>query len=71
MVSRWMTLPWSVCAVRAFLGLVGYYRRFIRNYGTIATLLIMLLKKDVFKWSAEAEAAFRVLQRALTMAPIL
>jgi hypothetical protein len=60
-------LPRSVCAVRAFLGLAGYYRRFI-NYGAIATPLTALLKKDVFKWSVEA---FRALQRALTTTPIL
>jgi hypothetical protein len=57
-----------VRAVRAFLGLAGYYRRFIKNYGAIATPLTVLLKKDAFKWSAEVEEVFRALQRALTTA---
>jgi hypothetical protein len=64
-------LPYSVRTVRAFLSLVGYYRCFIKNYGTIATPLTTLLKKDAFKWSAEAKEAFQALQRALTTAPIL
>jgi hypothetical protein len=57
--------------IRAFLGLVGYYHRFIKNNGAIATPLTALFKKDVFKWSAEVEEAFWALQRALTSAPIL
>jgi hypothetical protein len=65
------TLPRSVRTVRAFLGLVGYYRCFIKNYGAIATPLMALLKKDTFKWSAGAKEAFRALQRALTTVPIL
>jgi hypothetical protein len=66
-------LPRSVRVVRAFLGLAGYYRCFIKNYDAIMMPLTALLKKDAFKWSAEAEAeaAFRALQHALTMAPIL
>jgi hypothetical protein len=48
-----------------------YYCRFIKNYGAIATPLTALLKKYVFKWTAEAKVAFRVLQRTLTMALIL
>jgi hypothetical protein len=58
-----------VRAIRTLLGLVGYYHHFIRDY--IATPLTSLLRKDSFRWSAEAEAAFRALQRALTSAPLL
>jgi hypothetical protein len=61
--------PTTVWAVRAFLGLAGYYRRFIKDYGAIATPLTQLLRKDSFRWSAEA--AFRALQRALTTALVL
>jgi hypothetical protein len=64
-------LPRSVCAVRAFLSLAGYYHRFIKNYGAITTPLMALLKKDTFKRSAKAEEAFQALQHALTTAPIL
>jgi len=64
-------LPASARAVRGFLGLAGYYRRFIRDYGAIATPLTALLKKEGFFWNPDAEQAFRTLQRALTEAPVL
>jgi hypothetical protein len=64
-------LPRSVRTVQVFLGLAGYYRRFIKNYGAIATPLTALLKNNLFKCSTEVEAAFRALQRALTTASIL
>jgi hypothetical protein len=60
-----------VCAVRAFLGLAGYYRRFIRNYGAIVAPLTKILCKDVFRWTTEVEEAFRTLQCAITTAPVL
>ena len=44
----------DVKQVRAFLDLTRYYTRFIKNYATIATPLIDLLKKDGFQWSARA-----------------
>jgi hypothetical protein len=64
-------VPGSVRAVHAFLRLAGCYRRFIRDYGSIAVPLTRLLRKEGFKWCAEAEAAFRALQQALTTAPVL
>jgi hypothetical protein len=64
-------MPQSVHAVRAFLGLVDYYRRFIWDYGAIATPFTALLRKDGFRWSAEAKDAFWALQRALTTASVL
>jgi hypothetical protein len=42
-------------AVRGFLGLVGYYRHFIYNFGSIATQLTTLLRKVVFSWEEAAE----------------
>jgi hypothetical protein len=50
--------PTTVRAVRAFLGLVGYYRRFIRDYGVTAAPIMQLLRKDSFCWSVEVAAAF-------------
>lgn len=63
--------PKSVRAVRGFLGLASYYRRFIKNYGTIAGPLTKLMRKDAFFWSEEATAAFRALQSALTTASVM
>jgi hypothetical protein len=60
-----------VRAVRAFLGLAGYYRRFIQDYGSIAAPLTHLLRKDAFRWGPEAEVAFHALQRTLTTMPVL
>lgn len=63
--------PRSVRAVRGFLGLAGYYHRFIKDYGTIAAPLTKLLRKEAFFWTTEATTAFQNLQRALTTAPVL
>lgn len=56
-VADWST-PRSVRAVRGFLGLAGYYHKFIKDNGSIAAPLTELLK-EVFRWSSEAEQAFR------------
>lgn len=45
--------------IKQFLGMIGYYRKFIENFATLAKPLTKLLKKDcVFKWDNEQEQAF-------------
>ena len=57
-------VPRTVRAVRGFLGLAGYYRKFIRDFGTIAAPLIALLKKDKFLWMPVATIAFEALKKS-------
>ena len=63
--------PRSARAVRGFLGIAGYYRKFVHNYGIIATLLTALLKKEGFRWNDDAAGAFSTLKEAVTSAPVL
>lgn len=64
-------LPRTLKHLRDFLGLSGYYRRFIRNYATIVASLTALLKKDAFVWNQLVTEAFLALQKAITVAPVL
>ena len=70
-VSNWEQ-PRNVTEVRSFLGLAGYYRRFIQNFSTIALPLTKLTRKGVkFEWDASCEQSFQELKRRLTQAPVL
>jgi hypothetical protein len=60
-VLEW-SVPRSARVVWAFLGLVCYNRRFIRDYDMIVTPFTRLLRKGAFKWGAEVENAFHALQ---------
>ena len=64
--------PKSIFEIRSFLGLAGYYRRFIEGFSWIATPMTRLTRKKVkFDWDDRCEEAFQELKRRLTSAPFL
>jgi hypothetical protein len=64
--------PTSVHQIRSFLGLAGYYHRFIPDFSRIAKPMIEQLKKEVkFSWDQKYEDAFHTLRAHLTTAPVL
>jgi len=64
-------VPRSPRALRGFLGLAGFYRRFIKGYAVLASPLTKLLSQGQFQWSPEATEAFQKLKDAITRAPVL
>ena len=56
-MASWPT-PWSARGLCGFLGLAGYYQKYIRDFGVITAPLTCLLRKDAFAWSDEADTMF-------------
>ena len=63
--------PKNIIQLQGFLGLTGYYRKFVQHYGIIAKTLMQLLKKGNFLWTDEADQAFIALKQAMTCIPVL
>jgi hypothetical protein len=64
--------PTNVSEIRSFLGLAGYYRRFIQDFSKIAKPMTNLLEKNKdFEWTVECQASFQELKKCLTSTPVL
>ncbi|XP_073014595.1 uncharacterized mitochondrial protein AtMg00860-like [Primulina eburnea] len=70
-VRDW-TVPKSMTEIRSFLGLTGYYRKFIQGFSSIVVPMTALTKKNAkFSWGPECQGSFDRLKQALTTAPVL
>ena len=69
-IRQW-PVPQTIRAVRSFLGLAGFYRRFIKGYASIAAPLVQLTTMPKFQWTVTAQIAFDHLKQALSEASVL
>ena len=70
-IKEWPT-PKSITEVRSFHGLASLYRRFVKNFITMAAPLTKIIKKNVgFYWGADQENAFATIKERLCSAPVL
>ena len=69
-IKEWK-VPTTIKQLRGFLGLTGYYHRFVKNYGRIVAPLTTLLNKDAFSWTPEATNAFQHLKEPMCLALVL
>ncbi|WMV10229.1 hypothetical protein MTR67_003614, partial [Solanum verrucosum] len=70
-VKNWVRSSF-VIEIRSFVGFAIYYRRFVKNFASIATHLTRLIKKEVpFEWTEKCEESFQKLKTLLTTIPIL
>ena len=70
-ITGW-TRPTSVTEIRSFLGLAGYYRRFVEGFSAIALPLTKLMRKGIkFVWTEDYQESFEELKKRLVSAPVL
>jgi len=70
-IQAWPKLK-NVTDVRSFLGMCGYYRKFVKGFASIATPLSKLMCKNIeFTWTKECEEAFQKLKQVMTETPVL
>ena len=70
-IKNWPTKK-NVTEVRSFMGLVGYYRRFIEGFSKVAHAITSLQRKGIkLEWTSKCEESFHWLKYILTIAPVL
>lgn len=69
-IEQW-PIPQNFTELRGFLGLTGYYRKFVQSYGIISKPLTSLLKMKKINWTPAAQQAFHTLKTALVSTPVL
>ncbi|KAL4587069.1 hypothetical protein LXL04_011719 [Taraxacum kok-saghyz] len=69
-IQNWPN-PTTITGLRGFLGLIGYYRRFVKNYAQIATPLTDLLRRPKLEWTPAATKSLATLKQAMTTLPVL
>ena len=71
-INDWPSPLKNITDVRSFLGLAGYYRKFVQGFSKLASPLTELLKKDTsFSWGDKEQDSFQTLKNSITSAPIL
>ncbi|GAU32095.1 hypothetical protein TSUD_292190 [Trifolium subterraneum] len=69
-MTTWPTLK-NIKQLRGFLGLTGFYRKFVKHYSTLVAPITALLKKDSFEWNDDANKAFDQLKLVMSASPVL